>query len=732
VLKSPFTNCIAILVLATIAWGQSSIDEKIKQEQKWLSNENLPPSVKGIVEQRIAKLQQAKIIESQIEATQQYRDAHPDLSQGDKAAINATLSQLKTKLDGLLSQAPSQPAQVPQGVSQGGDQNKLQPSTALEGAANNAKSGADVKAGAASSSQNQNKDQNGNITGCLSGSTDNYALTDLVNGKQYKLRYKPMDDNALALLKAALKDATRHDVQVVGTKDEPGGTIEVAQVGQDNGPCTLLESSSLIAATSTSTMKTLAKAGATTIVRRRNGEPTDVFNEAAQTLALYTVLGAIDPTDFSKVSGDPLGLLQRQVNVKTETARTDKQLTAPANNSGSTSPVVRPGIQTLLGIGLASGAVQQQNSGTGLTLSTSPYSIAAALNGGDTDQNYKNYAVYQRLGASATFNVQGQTNPDPTQVSRRQLENWSARLRLTPDRSTRSQGFQDELGKTTIPADLGREGVTKDQLLIALGENQKVRDAVTAFAEDPKWLTKLLADNKDSADDKLESTLEQELIAHVQTDFIPQVAGQPIPKTDQFSILIANLGAAQQKHQAAAKTFEDLATEYSQKFEATLAYTNQYQLSQSPYSTIMFLADKHAGTGLTFTANAGVSLYQNPKLSLNQTTFRDFSTAFSAQQRLFRSPFLVNSLNESPVTASLAGSYQYLNEYAGVKGKKADVGTVTLKVEFPVAGGVSLPLSVTYATSPQDQALKSSSYTHGDFGLTFDLDKLYTILHAPQ
>ena len=61
-----------------------------------------------------------------------------------------------------------------------------------------------------------------------------------------------------------------------------------------------------------------------------------------------------------------------------------------------------------------------------------------------------------------------------------------------------------------------------------------------------------------------------------------------------------------------------------------------------------------------------------------------------------------------------------------------DIGTVTPKVEFPVAGGVSIPLSVTYATSPQDQALKSGSYTHGGFGLTFDLDKLYTILHAPN
>ena len=73
---------------------------------------------------------------------------------------------------------------------------------------------------------------------------------------------------------------------------------------------------------------------------------------------------------------------------------------------------------------------------------------------------------------------------------------------------------------------------------------------------------------------------------------------------------------------------------------------------------------------MMFTFNAGISLYQNPNPNLNQTTFRDFLTVFSAQQKLFRSPFLVNALNESPVTASLDGSYQYIHEYSGVKERR--------------------------------------------------------------
>jgi hypothetical protein len=717
------------LVLASIAWGQSSIDEKIKQEQNWLSNESLPPSVKAIVEQRIAKLQQAKTVESQIEAAQQYRDSHPDLSQEDKSKIDATVSQLKIQLTSLLSQAPTQPSQS---GPQGDNQSKSSLSNAVAAGANNAKNTTEVKAAAVVSSQEQT--QSATTVGCLSGSADDYELTDLGVGIQYKLQYKPTDPKDLPLLKAAVKDATGHNVQIIGILNESTKTIEVSQVGKDNGPCTFLQSQSLMAATGASPIKTFAKAGAATIVRTREEgrDPSGVYPTVAHRLALLTVFGAIDPADVSSVSGDSLDLLQRQVNVKTETARTDKQLTAPASNSGSTSPVQSPGLPLLLGVALANGAIQQQNTGAGLTLSTSPYSIAAAVNGGDTDQNYKNYAVYQRLGVSATFDVQGQTNPDPTQLSRRQLEDWSARVRLTPDRSTRSQGFAAKLDKRKdIINGLGAEGAAVDNLLYLLRHNQKILQAFNTFAAGD-WLAKLLANNTSTSADKLEPILEEELIAHLQTDFVPQVAGQPFLDSQELRTPLQDLVTAQKSRLKAAKDFEDLATSYSQQFEATLAYTNQYQLSQSPYSSIMFLADKHAGTALTFTANAEVSLYQSPKPNLNQTTFRDFATAFSAQQRLFRSPFLVNSLDESPVTASLAGSYQYFREYAGIKGKKADVGTATLKVEFPVAGAVSIPLSVTYATSPQDQALKSESYVHGDFGLTFDLDKLYTILHAPK
>lgn len=662
--------------LVAIAWGQSSIDERIKKEQDSLSNPNLPSEVKAVIQQRIARLQQAKIqaktIEMQLQAAQQYRDSTPDLSSEDKATINTAINELQAQLNALVSGSASQ------------------------GSSNPGSAPSEPVAKATSQAVTSHPNSSGNAA--PSGPSQNVSV--------------PQPPGAAA--------------------------VGVCQTLADAKSVCTLTTAKLVAVTATSTIKTLAQVAASTVTKRKSGDPGDAFSTPAQRMAMFTILGAIDPDDAAKVSGDDLNLLQRKVNVKTETARTDKQLTAPGNNSGSTSPVVKPGIPTLLGIGLASGAVQQENTGTGLTLTTSPYSIAASLNGGDTDQNYRQYAAYQRLGIAATFDVQGQTNPDPTQVSRRQLENWAVRFRLTPDRSTRSEGFLQELkNHLDITEGLQAEPIAVSNLLRLLSPNdlanRQIVSAVNDFTFNTGWLTKLLLDNANLSNDKLEALLQEQILAHLQSDFIPQVADKQLEMdSQQLSTGLNALVSAQRARLQATKDFEALATSYSQQFEATLAYTNQYQLSQSPYSVISFLANKHAGTGMMFTFNAGVSLYQSPKPSLNQTTFRDFLTVFSMQQKLFRSPFLVNALNESPVTASLDGSYQYIHEYSGVKGKKVDIGTVTLKVDIPVAGGVSIPLSVTYATSPQLQVLKSSDYVQGNFGLSFDLDKLYTILNAPK
>ena len=258
--------------LAAMGWAQVTIDDKIKKEQDALSNPNLPPQVKAVAQQRIARLQQAKTIEVQLQAAQQYRDSTPDLSSEDKAKIDATISQLQAQLNTLAGNPTNQPSTNPASPSQ-------------------AKSTDTPPQPVASQPKNP--------------------------------------DAALPSPQAQPASAPQ--------PSSAARAIGDCRVSPDtNRQVCSLTKAKMLAATDTGPVKTLAEVLASTITKDR-GDKDDVFPTITQRMAMLTIFGAIDPDDVVKVSGDDLGLLKRKVNVQTETARTDKQITAPGNNSGSFS-----------------------------------------------------------------------------------------------------------------------------------------------------------------------------------------------------------------------------------------------------------------------------------------------------------------------------------------------------------------------------------------------------------
>ena len=123
-----------------------------------------------------------------------------------------------------------------------------------------------------------------------------------------------------------------------------------------------------------------------------------------------------------------------------ETARTDKQMGSSPKSEGSTTLVEKPGFAQLLGFAVEHGAIKQSVHGTTLTLSTTPYSLIALANGSDTAQLYQDAAFFNRFGISASFKISN-TELVLANATRNQLSEWSARARLTGDRSSRSRAF---------------------------------------------------------------------------------------------------------------------------------------------------------------------------------------------------------------------------------------------------------------------------------------------------
>ena len=85
--------------------------------------------------------------------------------------------------------------------------------------------------------------------------------------------------------------------------------------------------------------------------------------------------------------------------------------------------------------------------------------------------------------------------------------------------------------------------------------------------------------------------------------------------------------------------------------------------------------------------------------------------------------------DSSKMTFSVGSNYQRLQENKDQKGKRPDIVLGNLKLEIPISSGVSFPLSFSVANAT---AQVKETYVKGNFGVSFDLDKLASLLKANQ
>jgi hypothetical protein len=127
------------------------------------------------------------------------------------------------------------------------------------------------------------------------------------------------------------------------------------------------------------------------------------------------------------------------------------------------------------------------------------------------------------------------------------------------------------------------------------------------------------------------------------------------------------------------------------------------------------------------TANFNASFYPNPLTSANEQSFRGGIASVQFQWAFSKSLFISDPLNKSKTTISLSGNYSRLQENQHQVGKKADIALGNMKLEIPIAGGVSFPFSFTVANASEQI---KETYLKGNFGISFDLGTLSALLKA--
>lgn len=454
--------------------------------------------------------------------------------------------------------------------------------------------------------------------------------------------------------------------------------------------------------------------------------------------------------------------VQNAVTAQAVTSQTNIQVTAPSAQASGTSLVQQVGIPQLLAIAIENGAITNNVSGTTMTLSTTPYAFFTALRGfPDTQQNYNAAGWATHTGIAASFNVGGASNALAS-ATRKQVSQWQvkATFRDTSIRAARVESLYDQsdLKKSadTYVADLSSSA------LLTLGpELNTPADSAYQAAWTAKFQSDVAAANQ-AQDMTKSSAIAATLLkvldsaADYQTGLSRALA--QLRNHGSLSALVKKLSADQGDFARQEGAFEKVIADLPKGWNGDLTFSEQFPATVTPASgsatptaasTIPAYFQTEldvtcepksntADTGSpcplrstgTFTFNASAMFYANPAASLHETSFRGAQAAMQGQWTLGPGFFRIKQANDqSKMTLAISGNYERLQENKDQKGKRPDIAMGNIKLSIPISSGLAIPLSFTAATAGEQI---NESYLHGNFGLTFDLDKLAALLKANQ
>jgi len=416
-----------------------------------------------------------------------------------------------------------------------------------------------------------------------------------------------------------------------------------------------------------------------------------------------------------------------------ETRRTDKQIGATARALGSTSLFEKPNFSNLLSFAIEHGAIQKEVNETSLTLSTSPYALLASING-DTSTNYQKYDFFNRLGVSANFNLTNQDNV-LANASRKQLNEWSVKLRLNRDRTARGRDFQKYWDANVLPKIQQRAIV----LTAALNETfnktpalGKLRRAVrNKFEGGSGFLMTTLNAQAAAAQAAQESAVKQEILCRLKEEVYTPLNTGVIPVEaalrESINKSITDFAHAQLEADEGRQDVRDELKRLNDKPTSSISYTNLRPALGSYYSVFKGSYMQKAFSPMKLIANGELSIYHNPNPALNQQRLRDALFSLSFEGSAGRSPFIITDMDESAITYSFTGSYQRLLENTMGPNRKADIGSAQFKLEIPVFTGFKLPLAITYSNATEE---RNKSHFRFNFGFGLDADTLAALLRA--
>lgn len=469
------------------------------------------------------------------------------------------------------------------------------------------------------------------------------------------------------------------------------------------------------------------------IVRRGDAS---LIGNISQRVIFYSVTDALTRSEVLKLSA-----LKAYAYIG-QTTRTDKQLGTTAAAGGSTSAVEKPGWADLVGFAIEHGAIQQNVGETNLTLTTTPYAFVVPSQD-DTAANNSQYGYLKRLGLSASFNISNK-NATLANVSRKNLSQYSAKLRLTRENGPNTREFDERWTSVIRPAIQAYLNGLSGGIETLFGTKTELQEFRNTFNTSTFTTIQAILKNANLDTNAARAKATPEVLAKARADVSKAILcelktkvfdevkpdGTGTFKIDQVTrdhivgTVLPSLIAARKQVGAAKEMYDQMLKDFERRPQASFSFTNNRPPTSTEYGTFNFLYQRYlSNTPIKMTFNAGPSFYHHPNPMLKQTSFRDFITTVSFEGRR-DSPFKTTELDLSPMTYALTARYQRLQENRGVPNKKSDIAVVQFKLDIPISKGVSIPLALTYANASE---FNKEKHIRGNFGFTFDADKFLIV-----
>jgi hypothetical protein len=449
------------------------------------------------------------------------------------------------------------------------------------------------------------------------------------------------------------------------------------------------------------------------------------FSPSSDKLVRMIVAKTVVDTDSPKL------LNARSFLLKSETARTDKQIGADAKSNGTTSIVSKGGIPAFFAFAVENGAATSSTDGTTMTFRVNPAGLLQTATGSDyvdLFEERRRNSLLDLLGKTSlgfSFDTKRGFPDTPTFTGDdRQLSAFSFRFEFINERSPKHSTFRRKW--STFVRDPGKRFFDKQNeqfkeiFVNGVGERgfkipelQEWLDGVNKkLAEKSPEIVRLMGKGKDNEATDL---MEGIIIAELEKLPVSKVRSSP-----SFAAFVASIENDANYVSRRNELFDDIAKGQVATFE----YINFREPIKPDTHSLRFIWEKGLWRGVDFTLNSSLTFYNrkpnNPEV--NRIRDFDFSGQFDIPLRRASLGFLRDSV------VSFAGKFERLNTDIVsengmlMPGTKGDIGVGQLKWTIPIGDtGLRLPLSFTFANRTE---LIKEKEIRGNFGLTIDFDSI--------